>query len=60
MVYGIVSLALHRRLTLPQAGVAYVLLCVLLFALVRLKNRVGGRSKDRPLRTFSSAHQTSG
>jgi hypothetical protein len=40
MVYGIVSLPLHRQLTLPQAGVAYVALCVLLFALVRLKNRV--------------------
>jgi uncharacterized membrane protein len=40
MVYGIVSLALHKRLTLPQVGVAYVALCVLLFLLVRLKNRM--------------------
>jgi uncharacterized membrane protein len=39
MVYGIVSLPLHRQLTLPQAGVAYALLCLLLYALVRLKNR---------------------
>jgi uncharacterized membrane protein len=40
MVYGIVSLPLHKRLTLPQVGVAYVGLCVLLFSLVRWKNRV--------------------
>lgn len=40
MVYGIVSLALHKRLTLPQAVIGYVLLCVLLFACVRLKNRL--------------------
>jgi len=39
MVYGIVSLPLHRQLTLAQAGVACVALCVLLFALVRLKER---------------------
>ena len=50
MVYGIVSLPLHKGLTLPQVGVSYVGLCVLLFALVRLKNRVmrdwqGGRAK---------------
>jgi uncharacterized membrane protein len=51
MVYGIVSLPLHRQLTLPQAGVAYVLLCVLLFGCVRLKNRIMGRSKDLQLRT---------
>jgi uncharacterized membrane protein len=40
MVYGIVSLGLHRKLTLPQAGAAYLGLCVLLFGLVRLKNRL--------------------
>ena len=40
MVYGIVSLMLHKRLTLPQVGVAYVLLCLLLFGCVRLKNRI--------------------
>ncbi|HET9267259.1 MAG TPA: acyltransferase family protein, partial [Vicinamibacterales bacterium] len=40
MVYGIASMSLHRKLTVPQAAVGYVLLCVLLFALVRLKNRV--------------------
>ena len=40
MVYGIVSLALHKRLTLGQAAVAYLLLCGLLFGCVRLKNRL--------------------
>ena len=40
MVYGIVSLPLHRNLTLAQVAVAYVALCVLLFLLVRLKNRL--------------------
>jgi uncharacterized membrane protein len=40
MVYGIVSLPLHRSLTIAQASVAYVALCVFLFACVRLKNRV--------------------
>jgi hypothetical protein len=40
MVYGIVSLPLHKRLTLPQAVVAYVALCALLFSCVRLKNRL--------------------
>ena len=40
MVYGIVSLPLHKRLTLPQVAVAYVGLCVLLFGLVRLKKRI--------------------
>jgi uncharacterized membrane protein len=54
MVYGIVSLPLHRQLTLPQAGVAYVLLCVLLFGCVRLKNRVAGGSKDRQPRTVAA------
>ena len=40
MVYGIFTMSLHRKLTVPQAGVACVILCVLLFALVRLKDRL--------------------
>jgi uncharacterized membrane protein len=60
MVYGIVSMSLHRKLTVPQAAIGYVALCVFLFALVRLKNHIVGRSKDRPLRKLNSAHQTSG
>ena len=40
MVYGIVSMSLHRKLTIPQAAIGYVALCVLLFLLVRLKNRL--------------------
>jgi uncharacterized membrane protein len=44
MVYGIPSMSLHRKLTVPQAAVGYIALCVLLFGLVRLKNRIVGRS----------------
>jgi uncharacterized membrane protein len=55
MVYGIVSLPLHRQLTLLQAAVAYVALCVLLFALVRLKNRLAGRSNDKRRGSVPSA-----
>jgi uncharacterized membrane protein len=58
MVYGIVSLPLHRQLTLPQAGVAYVLLCLLLFGCVRLKKRILGRSKDLQLRTVIPTRPT--
>jgi uncharacterized membrane protein len=62
MVYGIVSLPLHRALPLAQVAVAYVLLCVLLFGCVRLKNRIVGAPKGAPLRTeaLSSARRTSG
>lgn len=48
MVYGILTLGLHRRLTLEQVSGAYVAFCVLLFGLVRLKNWFTGVSK-RPL-----------
>jgi uncharacterized membrane protein len=51
MVYGIVSMSLHRKLTIPQAAVGYVGLCVLLFALVRLKDRLTRRGRPvLPLR----------
>jgi hypothetical protein len=40
MVYGILTLSIHKKLTLPQAFVAYAALCVLLFGCVRLKNRI--------------------
>jgi hypothetical protein len=42
MVYGIVSLPLHRALSFEQAMAAYAALCVFLFALVKAKNRVLG------------------
>ncbi len=38
MVYGILTLSIHKRLSIEQACVAYVLFCLLLFGLVRLKN----------------------
>jgi len=42
LVYGLASLPLHRSLTFEQAGVATVLFSLLMFALVRLKNRWRG------------------
>jgi len=44
MVYGILSLGFHKKLTLPEVGVAYVLLCFLLLGCVRLKKRLTGPS----------------
>jgi uncharacterized membrane protein len=40
MAYGVVSMALHRRLPLEQAYLGFILLSALLFGLVRLKNRM--------------------
>lgn len=44
MVYGSPSLWLHRALTFEQAAMAYVVFCVFLFGLVKLKDRVLARS----------------
>jgi uncharacterized membrane protein len=38
MVYGIVSLPLHRALSFEQAMAAYAALCVFLYAIVKLKD----------------------
>ena len=43
MVYGLPSIAIHRRLTLPDALLAFALFSVFLFALVRLKARIVSR-----------------
>lgn len=40
MVYGIVSLPLHRALSFEQAMAAYAALCVFLYVLVQLKDKV--------------------
>jgi uncharacterized membrane protein len=40
MVYGVASLWLHKSLTLPQAAASYAALTLLLYVLVRLKDRV--------------------
>jgi len=50
MVYGVVSLPLHRALPFGQAVAAYVAFCLFLFGLVKLKE----------YRIFNSARQTSG
>jgi uncharacterized membrane protein len=43
MAYGVLSLPLHRRLSLEQLFLAQVAFCVLLFGLVKLKARVVAR-----------------
>jgi uncharacterized membrane protein len=40
MAYGIVSMALHRRLPLEQAYLGFIVLSALLFGLVKLKSQV--------------------
>ncbi len=45
MAYGVLSLPLHRRLPFEAALVALALFALLLFALVRLKDRVRGRGR---------------
>jgi uncharacterized membrane protein len=40
MAYGIVSMALHRRLPLEQAYLGFILLSVLLFGLVKIKSQI--------------------
>jgi uncharacterized membrane protein len=40
MVYGVASIWIHKALTFEQAVVSYMALCVLLFALVKLKDRI--------------------
>jgi uncharacterized membrane protein len=62
MAYGVLSLPLHRRLPFEGALAAMVLFGLLLFAIVRLKDRVAGRgrlpearnSDERPLRPAES------
>lgn len=40
MVYGVVSLPLHRALSFEQAMASYAAFCILLYALMKLKDRV--------------------
>jgi uncharacterized membrane protein len=49
MVYGVLSLPIHRRLTLVQALIAYMLFSLFLFWLVTLKGRLmARRTGSRP------------
>ena len=45
MVYGVLSLPLHRRLTFVQALVAFVLFSLFLFALVKVKEGIVSRRR---------------
>jgi uncharacterized membrane protein len=47
LVYGVASLPLHRNLTFPQAAAAAVLFSLLMFGVVRLKNRWWGVKPGR-------------
>jgi uncharacterized membrane protein len=55
MVYGVVSVPIHRRLTLEQAAAAFAAFSLFLFGLVKLKERfskrhqVGHLRHDRPV-----------
>ena len=40
MVYGVPSVAIHRRLTFEQAMLAFAVFSLFLFGLVKLKDRV--------------------
>lgn len=40
IVYGLLTLPIHRALTLAQVGIGFVLFTLLMFGLVRLKQRV--------------------
>ena len=58
MVYGLLTLPIHRRLTLEQALAACAVFAVLMFWLVTLKHRlVAGIHDGVPV---NSAHRTSG
>jgi uncharacterized membrane protein len=46
MAYGVLSLPIHRRLSFESALAALALFCVLLFLLVRLKDRFWGRGRS--------------
>ena len=50
MVYGVLSLPLHRRLPFGWALVAFGVFSLLLFGLVRLKGRWIGRGRSPELR----------
>jgi uncharacterized membrane protein len=63
MVFGVVSLPLHRALSFEQAMAVYAALCILLYGLIKLKDKVLRTLAPShfALRTlFSSARQISG
>ena len=60
MVYGLPSLWLHRALTFEQAVVAYVVFCLFLFGLVKLKQSLVEGKSGASAAAVSSARRTSG
>jgi uncharacterized membrane protein len=58
MVYGVVSLWLHRSLTFEQAVLSYLAFCVFLFALVKLKDRFVQNPLPPPPRSLATSPGT--
>jgi len=56
LVYGVASIWIHRALTFEQAVVSYVGLCVLLFALVKLKDRIVHNQTPPHAGTLAPSH----
>jgi uncharacterized membrane protein len=56
MVYGVASIWIHRALTFEQAVVSYFALCVLLFALVKLKARIVRNQAPPQRSTLAPSH----
>ena len=56
MVYGLISLPIHHRLTLPQAGIALVLFSALMLACSVWKDRLVARWRARREVLSSSRH----
>ena len=58
LVYGVVSLWLHRALTFNQAVLSYAAFGLFLFALIKLKGRVAGGPAARPSASLAPSHGT--
>jgi uncharacterized membrane protein len=55
MAYGVLSLPIHRRLSFEGALAALAVFCVLLFLLVRMKDRFWGRGRSPEARSSGEA-----
>jgi hypothetical protein len=56
MVYGVVSLWIHKSLTFEQAVLSYVAFSVFLFGLVKLKDRIVRNPVSTPPRSLAPSH----
>lgn len=58
MVYGVVSLWLHKSLTFEQAMLSYFAFSLFLFGLVKLKDRIVRSPVSPPPPSFATSHGT--